>query len=691
MADKQAQWQDFIDKLESGLSDARQNVDSIINDGTATEEQKRNAASDYAKQSLFLQQVQGMYDNGDYNNPTNTFGVNGTGAVYLSYKDNRYHSLTLAPWVYNGDITQGDTITAQVMSSDEISLVSTLEDIWSGTKTVTGEEIQRIDDTTLYVGCTFGVGTYGTGFHATLVDANDYFSGVDLAQYTRGPQGVFAGVYIPSYSGAPQSALIRDTFSGTSQSRGYWSSGNGIYAGYATIIEIQPEDAENPWDYYNDNILPTILDPDNKALPGGYTPVAPDDPPDEPEDLPHDDGDPPANQTDRTLSVPFNFITQYLLNSEQLMTLGVNLWQSWLTPNTDVWMNFFLPYGQDFGTLNIAACMDYIISLRVYPFEFPLEFFVSSSNGLRMGTGHTDFLGTSVAILKSQIYSLDLGTCEVKPEVPYNDFRDMYNASVMLYLPYCGTVELNPAEVMYRTLHAYYYIDVQSGGCTAVVTCNGDSGEYNIAAKSGQIGFSIPLTATNAGQLAAQTMKDAVQTVSTIGGFVFDTFGEITKAAGTAISILGSGNSSMDGLPSNLGSKETTLSSSSRMGENMFNTATSLANQALDRLSRSGIGMPMLSGGTGAEAMMFPDCVYLQIRRGKYAKPVNYPHSQGHLNGSSNKISYYAGAFKGTPTIPGEYKGKGLCKFAGVDTTGLTCHDDERAEIVALLESGIYI
>jgi hypothetical protein len=372
------------------------------------------------------------------------------------------------------------------------------------------------------------------------------------------------------------------------------------------------------------------------------------------------------------------------------MTLGVNLWQSWLTPNTDVWKNFFLPYGQDFGTLNIAACMDYIISLRVYPFEFPLEFFVNSSNGLRMGTGHTDFLGTSVAILKSQIYSLDLGTCEVKPKEPYNDFRDMYNASVMLYLPFCGTVELNPAEVMYRTLHAYYYIDVQSGGCTAVVTCDGDSGEYNIAAKSGQIGFSIPLTATNAGQLTAQTMKDAVQAVSTIGGFVFDTFGSIAKSAEGAVqAVAGAGGAEKE---SSVGSDSNmAITSGLSIGRSGFKTTTSLANQALDRLSRSGIGMPMLSGGTGAEAMKFPDCVYLQIRRGKYAKPVNYPHSQGHLNGSSNKISYYAGAFKGSPSVPSEYKGKGLCKFAGVDTTGLTCHDDERAEIVALLESGIYI
>lgn len=688
MADKQAQWQEFIDKMESGMSDVSQNVNSTINDSSSTDAQKSSAAQDYAKQQMFLTRIKEMYANGDYDNPTNTFSVNGASSIYLSAKDSKYHACAMQPWSDAGEIASGAELSHDILLSDEFTVTSHMENL-SGDLTCTSEEICEELANWLHTGCKFCARPYAY-WHCWFSASGNYFNPLAESSdiITGDNMGYIMSLYAKKNLFLNQNPLPPETFS----SARFWNGTSiDLETCFAFIIDIDSEEMENPWDYYNDNILPTISDNDNKAIPGGYTPVAPDDPPDEPEDLPHDDGDPPANQTDRTLSVPFNFITQYLLNSEQLMALGVNLWQSWLTPNTDVWMNFFLPYGQDFGTLNIAACMDYIISLRVYPFEFPLDFFVSSPNGLRMGTGHTDFLGTSVAILKSQIYSLDLGTCEVKPETPYDDFRDMYNASVMLYLPYCGTVELNPAEVMYRTLHAYYYIDVQSGGCTAVVTCDGDSGEYNVAAKSGQIGFSIPLTATNAGQLAAQTMKDAVQTVSTIGGFVFDTFSEITKAAGTAVSILGSGNSSMEGLPDNLGSKETTLSSSSRMGKNMFNTATSLANQVLDRLSRSGIGMPMLSGGTGAEAMKFPDCVYLQIRRGKYAKPVNYPHSQGHLNGSSNKISYYAGAFKGSPSVPSEYKGKGLCKFAGVDTTGLTCHDDERAEIVALLESGIYI
>lgn len=443
------------------------------------------------------------------------------------------------------------------------------------------------------------------------------------------------------------------------------------------------------WDYYNDDILPDI-NPDNAAIPDGYHPVEPDDPPDEPTDIPHDDGEPPEHQRDREVGIPSQFITQYLLTYKQLQTFGWNLWQSWLTPNTDVWMNFFLPYGQDFGTLNIGACLDFIISLRVYPVDFAQYLdLIGGSTGLYMGTGHTDFLGSSCAITRKLFHAFDCGTCEVKPEKPYNDFRDMYNTSVSVVLPYCGTVELTPSEVMYRNLRAYYYVDFQSGACTAVVEVEGDSGWYMVASKTGQMGFLLPITATNAGQLSAQFGKDATETLGTLAGWFFDTAKTIGNGLfGMAGSYLDKKSSEEEKL---MGVGRSGFDMLVNSGQTNVSTGIELVNQSLDRLSRSGIDMPMLSGGGGTEALMFPDTPYIQIRRGKYAKPENYPHSQGFLNGSSNTIEYYKGAFQGSPTIDPSYKGRGLCKFTGVDSTGLTCNNDERVEIVALLESGIYI
>ena len=434
-----------------------------------------------------------------------------------------------------------------------------------------------------------------------------------------------------------------------------------------------------PWQKPAYDISEDEFDVDSD-LPGGGGEGG-DTPSPEPRDLPHDEGD-PAGLQDRSLGAPTMFITQYALTYNEISTVGLNLWTSWLTTNTDVWKNFFLPYQQDFGTLNISAAMETIISLRAYPFEIPLDLLLPSPNGVRMGTGHTDFLGGSASVVRTTICKLPIGECEVKPESPYDDFRDMYNTSVSCFLPYCGTVSLTPAEVIGRTLKCYYLVDFQSGGCTAVITMVGDKGEYILASKSGQIGFTLPMTATNAGQLAARTMSDAVQTIGTIGGFYFDAVGSALRSAENVIAFKGSTKKGKDAAFAGA-----TATESLGVGESAFNSVLDVANQKLDRMSRSGVDIPMISGGSGAEAMFFPDTAIVTIRRGKYAKPENYPHSQGHLNGSSNTISYYKGSW-------GDYSpqtGKGLCKFTGVDTTGLTCHEDERAEILALLESGIYL
>lgn len=441
-----------------------------------------------------------------------------------------------------------------------------------------------------------------------------------------------------------------------------------------------------PWQYskFTDDEFTEEDIPSPEPEPGGDTPG------DEPQDMPHDDGDPPELQKNRTIAVPAMFITQYALTSAELQTVGSNLWTSWLNQGTDVYLNFFLPYAQDFGTLNIGAALDFIVSLKVFPFEFTIDYLTPASNGVRMGTGHTDFLGSSTSIVKSQIICIDAGTLKVELPQPYNDFRDMYNCSALCFMPYCGTVELNLQEILNRTLKASYFIDLQSGGCTCVIECAGDAGDYVIASKPGQIGFSIPLTATNAGQLTAQLMSDATRAVGTIGGLFFD----VSKSIGSSVENLAkiaafnktsAGQKNPKEEPTGM-----TVTQSIGVGESGFNAGLSLANQAIDMLSRSAVEMPMLSGGGSAESFMFADCVSIQIRRGRYKKPDNYPHSVGYYNLSSHPISYFKGKYSGTPPT-GSSTDKGFCTFTGVDTSGLDCREDEIAEIVSLLESGVYL
>lgn len=491
----------------------------------------------------------------------------------------------------------------------------------------------------------------------------------------------------------PRNFISTNTYDPTD----YMLSGGWIFAGGFAVTNEERDGLTNPWDYYNDNLLPS-LDPNNAVIPGGYEPQEPpdpddDNPGDEP-DVTDSEGEIPELQFDTLVSTPMNFITQYILTASEVSAIGLNLWSSWLDQNTTVQKNFLFDFFQDTGTFDITAALDFVVSLRVYPFDIrSLLSSIGTCNGVYMGTGHTNFLpspqGASVWYVASMIHSLFAGTCKVYPNTPYKDFRDIYNTTVTAFLPFCGLVELNPAEVMYKELNCYYLIDFGTGGCTAVITVKNDNGSYIVASKSGQIGFLIPITATNSGQVAAQSMRDATNAIGKIGGFFFDAATSIANSAEQMAKAAAKAEKKGEDF------NDTGMTASSAIGisKKGFNTFLDLANQGLNMLSRSCIDVPMLSGGGGMEALQFTKTPYIQIRRGWYNKPDNYPHSVGYLNGSSNTISYYAGMFSGEPTYPNSTSSpkKGLCKFTGIDTSGLTCHADERAEIVALLESGVYI
>lgn len=420
----------------------------------------------------------------------------------------------------------------------------------------------------------------------------------------------------------------------------------------------------NENDFDSDEDIPDV-DPDD-----------PDDPdiPPEPEDLPDSSGDDQENQPDRVVPTPSKFITQYVLSASDVSAIGEKLWSSWLTTDTDIWKNFLFPLAKDTGSFNVTNALDYIVSLRVFPVDLINGGFVGfhNSNGVYMGTGHTNFLDKNVAILDSLVGGVYAGSVEVTPndKESYGDFRDYYNTSVAVYLPYCGTVELNPVEVMFKTLDCYYYIDFQSGSCTAVLVLHSDT-TYNIAMKSGQLGFLIPVTATNAGQLASQFIADSTSVAGMISGFYHDMQDASYKIAG----VMAGANAAAAKGKSTDSFDLQGMSIQNDIQNSVMNLGYSLAGKANNLLSRSGIDIPMMSGGAGFDAFRLPAYPTLFIRRGKYSVPKNYPHTVGYRYTKSGKI--------------GEITGFSV--FENVDVSGLTCTEDEKNEIKALLESGVYI
>ena len=369
-------------------------------------------------------------------------------------------------------------------------------------------------------------------------------------------------------------------------------------------------------------------------------------------------------QKNRRLTSATNFISLYNITPDQLSTLGSVLWHSIadydpssLDAQGNLIHNFYVRLGQDVtGTFDTSAILNYFISARIYPFAVGTlpNLSVASGNEIFIGNGKVGIpIGSTVRIMTSTIGLIDAGVVTSQPITPYNDFRDFYNATVTAFLPYCGTVELNPTEVMNKTLHCYYAVDFYTGECTAYITVEGDV-EYIIAVANGVMGVQIPLSATSQTQLEARHTMDGIDNARLISAFMRDVIHTGMSIKDRDISGLFGEGGSIHGLINDV-----------------------LQASALDaqRQSRSGVSAPYLSGGNNGTSFFMPDSAYIQIRRGTYTRPKNYGHTVGYPNTESSKL--------------GSHSGFTICN--NVDVSGLTCTVEEQEEIKALLETGIYI
>ena len=388
---------------------------------------------------------------------------------------------------------------------------------------------------------------------------------------------------------------------------------------------------------------------------------------DEPIDTPLMTGDDQELQLDRTLTTPNDFITMYNITPVMLSIFGRRLWKSLVDydpsdpTSVEIYKNFFAILNEEVtGTLDIGAILQFIISVRQYPFDVSnIGITTSVGNTIKIGTGKVGIsLGGAgdVQRLTSTIGLIDCGSITIadyKDFKLYNDFRDYLNATVTAFLPYCGSVELNPIEVIHNTVSCYYAIDFYTGECTAYITTT--DGEHTVlsAIKNGSIGVLIPITATNSGQISARHMSDNA------------------KDAGLIVSNLGN----LFGLVANGVQGNLSGAASNVMG--IIESGIQQQQMQAERQGRSAVLAPSLSGGSGAAAFYQPACPSIVVRRGTYAraKIKNYPSSCAYPATTSGVLSSFSG----------------YTECYNVDVSGINCTEEEKEAIKAILETGCYL
>lgn len=352
------------------------------------------------------------------------------------------------------------------------------------------------------------------------------------------------------------------------------------------------------------------------------------------------------------------FVTQYCLNAAQISELGNLLWTSFVDP--DYWKNFLFSLALDTGSFNTSAILDYFISLRVYPFPLVnIPSYAAFGTNMYIGAGYVPLeFNTALHTINTYVDWLDAGTLDI-PTV-FGDFRDCTNMEITLYLPFCGTVELEPADVLGGQLHVKYAVDFASGSCTAVVMLNTFNNiHYPIAILPGQIGADVPLSATSAGQISARIGSDILNIATPLAS---GAKGIATGAATIISGIVG-------GVPGMAAAGAVQAAGA------IAESSATIAGQASQAIQRPGISAPALSGGRGFSAMGSPQKCYIQIRHPMYSKPDDYTNFVGAPTAKKVRVSDCTG----------------LCRFVNPEVNTVDATEEEKNRIRALLQSGIII
>lgn len=170
--------------------------------------------------------------------------------------------------------------------------------------------------------------------------------------------------------------------------------------------------------------------------------------------------------------------------------------------------------------------LDWLVSLNV----FPAKPTAGGSYPVKLGRfkcvndpSDTEALGVDAygAKLTKQFKVFDFGTLSVAEN--WGNFLDYEGTQIDLYLPFIGTVSIDPSELLGGTINVQYTIDFFTGMCVANVLCTKNmelpSGQAlsNICAQhsfQGNCATQIPLTRVDYGSMIGNLINSCTQAIT---------------------------------------------------------------------------------------------------------------------------------------------------------------------------------
>lgn len=622
-------WQDYVDDYSTKLSVLKTETDAIINSSTATAAEKQNAQRDYELQKAHLEELQTKLSSlqtyyaqhGELPDDV-TFDGGKLGSF-------RYKTAADSDWFtgYARNLPPGSVY----ISAQHFSLVI---EAWG-----TGGTWGAYNGTNQNW---FGIWNEGyvswAGYHA--YDQKNYMTPVN---YDSGSWSSHTFLGCNVSTSLSDDVIPANTYAALSH-----TFTNGI------IIEM-PSDTvptDSPWDYYNDDIVPNLEDPDNNIYPGGYEPPGPGtDPDDGPEEELAPDktdwGEPDEPWGD---FYPFQDFNNYAaFNAVGIEQLKISLWDS-----PDGFWNALSILGS-----NSANYLDYLVSLRVYPYDISVAgdydtLYLGRGGQLTLPGGEGAYTNYGIP-MKVTIFPF-----EIKAEKYYNNFLDFAPyTKAELYLPFSGTWEINPKYVYHTTLKIYLFLDITDG--SGVWEVYNAEHSKRILLKQCKIGIELPLSGSDAIGQSSQIVNATLGLAQTVTGGV-------PRIAGSVLSAVATGANKEATMLDAVGAGIGVASQLSSTGLDIFSAATNLANANRE--------MPCYTGGTtglaAAQQSLFPT---LTLIRPVVENPSSFPHTVGHLVNQASKLE--------------DLTGFTTCRNVDVSNVPQAI-DREKAELKTILENGFY-
>ena len=267
--------------------------------------------------------------------------------------------------------------------------------------------------------------------------------------------------------------------------------------------------------------------------------------------------------------------------------------------------------------------------------------------------------------LNKALVEYDAGSCVYYPPNGINDFRSYKPySSAELYVPYCGSVSIDPTDFIGHTIKVKYLIDLQTGSCIALIYRD----NMVLTTINGQIGVSVPLTGVQTATLqAAQQRVDSAQKAAQMQAISGAVTGVATAAA--VIAAVPSGGTSLAALAA-LGAGGTMITAGLSGLDKQQDMQYQLEHQQTPYKTVGAASAVTSMGNEQACRLIIKRPIMLDS-----FEPAIYAHNSGYACCITALLSSFTG----------------YVKVSNADVDNIPCTAAERSAILQALQAGVYL